>query len=168
MREKRYICGICGKEHIGLDAYLECVAKCGEKLKKEREAEKEKKHAEEVNAALNGVKQAKIYYEQKMKEFKEKYPEEYKLNFGETHTCKVDGSTISTDSYSTKPNTTTVAHNSNKDKLESVEFLYEKDGKDEPKISAKVNGKEVAEKDILSKLEADPDTKFIAQLLGLM
>lgn len=145
MREKRYTCGICGKEHIGLDAYLECVTKCGEKLKKEREDEKAKKYLEEVNVALNGVKQAKIYYEQKLKEFKERYPEEYKLNFEGIATNEKNAS-----------------------KTESVEFSYKDDGKGKPKISAKVNGEEIKEKDILSKLESDPDVKFIAELLGIL
>lgn len=87
---KNYICGICGKEHIELDSYLKCVAKCGEVIKEEEN----KKRMNEINAAINRVKQAKVYYEEQLASFKEKYPEEYELNFGKsvikpnyTHTC---------------------------------------------------------------------------------
>lgn len=86
MNEK-YVCGFCGKTHYDLDEYMNCVLSCGEKLKKLKKEEKEKKYLEEMNADLNGVKQAKAYYEQKLNEFKEKYPEEYELNFGSENTC---------------------------------------------------------------------------------
>lgn len=80
MKEK-YVCDLCGKTHYELDEYIKCVVGCGEKLKKLEEEEKNKKYLEELNAAINGVKQAKVYYEQKLNEFKEKYPAEYELNF---------------------------------------------------------------------------------------
>lgn len=80
MKEK-YVCDLCGKTHYELDEYVKCVVECGEKLKKLEEEEKNKKYLEELNAAINGVKQAKVYYEQKLNEFKEKYPKEYELNF---------------------------------------------------------------------------------------
>lgn len=80
MKEK-YVCDLCGKTHYELDEYVKCVVECGEKLKKLEEEEKNKKYLEEVNKALNDVKQAKVYYEQKLNEFKEKYPAEYELNF---------------------------------------------------------------------------------------
>lgn len=80
MKEK-YVCDLCGKTHYELDEYVKCVVECGEKLKKLEEEEKNKKYLEELNAAINGVKQAKVYYEQKLNEFKEKYPAEYELNF---------------------------------------------------------------------------------------
>lgn len=80
MKEK-YVCDLCGKTHYELDEYVKCVVECGEKLKKLEEEEKNKKYLEELNAAINGVKQAKVYYEQKLDEFKEKYPKEYELNF---------------------------------------------------------------------------------------
>lgn len=128
---EKYVCGICGTAYSDLDDYLNCVSKCGEKLK-------ENKHLEEVNAALNGVKQAKNYYEQKLDEFKQKYPKEYAVNFGTGSDKKITS--------------------------KSVEVSYENNGKDKPKMSAKVDGKE---KDIKTLLN-DPETKFIAQLLGLI
>ena len=75
---KKYTCGICGKEHTYLDDYLKCVANCGEAIK----LEENKKRMEEMNIEINRVKQAKKYYEEQLANFKEKYPEEYKLNFG--------------------------------------------------------------------------------------
>lgn len=71
----KYKCSICGKEYSNLDNYLKCVSNCVETKKKSNE------RLNEINAALNGVKQAKLYYEQKLKEFKENYPDEYKINF---------------------------------------------------------------------------------------
>ena len=87
---EKYVCGICGKSYTDLDEYLDCVSKCGEKFKKERE----NKRLEEINAAINGVKQAKIYYEQKLKEFKEKYPEEYDMNFGSESSNDCDAKAV--------------------------------------------------------------------------
>lgn len=90
MKEK-YVCDLCGKTHYELDGYVKCVVECGEKLKKLEEEEKNKKYLEELNAAINGVKQAKVYYEQKLNEFKEKYPAEYELNFAsESCDCPSD------------------------------------------------------------------------------
>jgi hypothetical protein len=77
---KNYICGICGTEHKDRDRYLTCVTNCVAK-EKIAESEAKKKRLEEVNAALNRVKQAKKYYEEQLADFKAKYPEEYKMNF---------------------------------------------------------------------------------------
>ena len=78
-----YKCAICGNEYNGLDEYMECVKQCGAKLKEKEEAEKTQKRMEEINAALNRVKQAKTYFENQLAQFKEKYPVEYDLNFGD-------------------------------------------------------------------------------------
>ena len=78
----KYVCGLCGTTHYDLDDYLKCVARCGKELKQREEAEKKRKRLEEVNTALNGIKQAKKYYEDLLDKFEENYPEEYKLNFG--------------------------------------------------------------------------------------
>lgn len=80
--DKKYNCSICGKVLNDLDSYLDHVAKCGEKTKKDMEAEKNKKYLAEVNVALSKVKAAKDYYNECLKDFKEKYPKEYELNFG--------------------------------------------------------------------------------------
>lgn len=79
---KTYTCGVCGTEHVNVNDYAICVSKCVEELKQKQEAEKKRKRLEEVNAALNKLKAAKAYYEEQLDIFKEKYPEEYKLNFG--------------------------------------------------------------------------------------
>ena len=144
MGEKRYTCGICGAVHIGLDDYLKCVSTCGAKLQKEKEEAEKKKRMEELNASLNRVKQAKAYFEQQLKEFENKYPEEYKLNFGN---CTCD------------------SHKNCDDYIQKIEVKVVDDGEGKPKVDAKVNGKKDKN---LEKLFADPDAKYIAKMLGIL
>ena len=161
MREKRYTCGICGKESIGLEAYLKCVSTCGEKIKKEQKEQEEKKRLEEVNAALNRVKQAKAYFEQQLKEFEEKYPEEYKMNFAEdTEECDICGDDCDCSCASKLADKEAY-------KNESISFTYKDDGKNKPELSATINGKKVSD-DALVKLFEDPDAKYLAKLLGIL
>ena len=87
MDKTKFVCGICGKTINDLDEYVAHVKECGTKLK----AEKDQKSLAELNAAINKVKTAKTYYEQCLQEFKEKYPNEYELNFG---TSKKNSKTI--------------------------------------------------------------------------
>ena len=147
--KERYTCGICGKQHIGLDEYLKCVSSCGEKTKKEQKEAAEKKRIEELNASLNRVKQARAYFEQQLKEFKDKYPEEYNLNF-ENCSCNShkDCGTKDTNDY-----------------FQKIEVKVVDDGKGKPKVDAKVNGKK---DENLEKLFADPDAKYIAKMLGIL
>ena len=77
----KYVCGLCGTTHYDLDDYLNCVARCGKELKQREEAEKKRKRLEEVNAAISKLKAAKNYYQEQLDDFREKYPEEYRLNF---------------------------------------------------------------------------------------
>lgn len=145
---KNYVCGICGKKYESLDYYMDCVSKCGEKLKAEQKAEAEKERLEKVNAALNRIKEAKKYWEGQLDKFKEEYPEEYKLNFGDVkgvcpHDCKGNASDT---------------------KEETVKVLYEKKNDEDPIIKMKVNGKDVS----AEKLFEDPDCRYIAKLLGLV
>lgn len=139
-----YKCGICGKTYGTLDAYMDCVAHCGAKLKEKEEAEKAQKRMEKINAALNHVKEAKKYYEDQLKQFEEKYPEEYDLNFGslKEESC----------SFEDEP------------KTESVSVSYSKKNDEEPNICARVNGKDVSPEELF----ADPDVKYIAKLLGIL
>lgn len=171
----KFVCSICGKTHYDLGEYVNCVTKCSEQLKKHEEQEKEKKRLEELNASLNRVKQAKAYFEQQLNEFKEKYPEEYKLNFayeecdakecdktcGESdvdacNNCDVcDGKCL----YETKDEDT--------EKPDFFEFLYKDEGNGKPEMSAKINGKKVSD-DYIKELFEDPDTKYLAKLLGIL
>lgn len=147
----KFICSICKKDYNDLNSYVNCVTSCYEKkLKEEKEAENAKK-LEETNAFISKVKAAEKYLMEVKTEFKEKYPEEYKLNFGEKHNCS-NGTCKCSD---TKP------------KSETVELSYESDGKSEPKITAKINGKDITDETLKSLLD-DPETKFIAQMLGLI
>lgn len=153
--EKRFICGICGKEHFALDSYMACVSKCGENAKAVQKAEAEKERLVKMNAALNRVKEAKKYFEQQLAKFEKEYPVEYKLNFGKD-TCKGDCK-CSDNKSKTKTNT----------KSEKIELAYEADKNGKAKMTAKVNGEDVSD-EALADLLADPETRFIAQLLGLV
>jgi hypothetical protein len=154
----KYVCGLCGKTHYELDDYLACVARCGAELKAREEAEAKQKHLEEVNAALNGIKQARSYYEDLLYKFKEKYPEEYKLNFGhlDTEECGADCKDCGNDCQDRKA--------APKQQSTSKSLSYTNNGKDKPTITAKINGKNVA----LEKLFDDPDCKYLAKLLGIL
>lgn len=149
---EKYVCDICGSSYTDLDEYLACVSSCCKKKKEEaRKKEESRKHMEEVNAALNGVKQAKAYYDQKLSEFKEKYPEEYKLNFGEKESVKKER--VKKESSNKTPN--------------SMEISYETNGKEKPKFSAKINGEKV-DNGVLLGMFNDPEVKELAHLLGIV
>ncbi len=83
---KLFKCSICGREYDNVNDFLKCVTNCAADVKRKEKEESEQRLAE-INAAINGVKQAKAYYDQKLKEFKEKYPKEYELNFRNDSGC---------------------------------------------------------------------------------
>lgn len=143
---KNYTCGICGTEHKNRDSYLKCVTNCVAK-EKIAESEAKKKRLEEVNAALSKVKAAKSYYEEQLVLFKEKYPEEYKMNFGTENECNCKASKHS----HTVPEVFTLS--------------YEDNGKDKPVIKA--NGKEITD-DFVKGLFNDPELKYVGKLLDLL
>lgn len=147
-----FVCGICGTGYYDVDSYMKCVSKCGAELKAQKEAEERQKRMEEVNAALNKVKQAKAYYEEQLKLFEVKYPEEYAMNFGVRDTEKNANEKDAWDEFLTKqerkPSMTTVS--------------YEDKGDGKPTI--KVNGKKVTNKNLAN----DPETRWIAEMLGLV
>lgn len=166
MNEK-YVCGFCGKTHYDIDAYMNCVSKCGNSFKKKIDEEKQKKYLDELNASINAVKQAKKYYEDKLNEFKTKYPKEYEINFAETCSC-------SSECKCNHEEKTETYVNPNLDKVpdwmkhsNSMEFSYENNGKDKPKMSAKLNGKKVKD-DELARLFAKTGTKELAEMLGII
>ena len=152
----KFTCAICGTEYETLEDYMACVSECGEIMKAKQKAEDEKKRLEKMNSALNAVKQAKKYYEEQLAKFEKEYPEEYKLNFGKNDKC-------SNDTCKCK-DTNSEAKNG---KTETIELSYEDNGKDKPKMTAKINGKDVDSKAIESLLD-DPETKYIAKMLGLI
>ena len=142
---KTYTCGICGKEHEDRDRYLTCVTNCVAK-EKIAESEAKKKRLEEVNSALNRVKQAKKYYEEQLADFEKKYPEEYKINFEKSITTDDDSKLTydeDVDTWVKEPGVFT--------------FSYEDNGKDKPVIKA--NGKDITN---------DPELEFIGKLLGII
>ena len=139
MKEK-FVCSICGKTYSNLDEYLNCVSKCGEKLKKETDEKKEK----EYRAALDRVNAAKKYYEDQLKDFNNKYPDK-----------------------AIKKATFNKPKHESKHKSHSLEFNYSDDGKNKPKMSAKVDGKKL-EDDFLNKLFDDSEITYLGKLLGIM
>lgn len=157
---KNYVCSICGMEYFSLDEYLSCVSKCGNDLKEKQKAEAEKERLEKLNAALNAVKQAKKYYEEQLTKFKEEYPTEYELNFGKTEDHKCKCSEKSESKY--VKNTC-----DSKTKTDKIEISYEENGKDKPKMTAIINGKDVTGEAIDTLLK-DPECRHIVELLGLL
>ena len=149
-------CDICGAAYTNIDDYLKCVESCVSNKKKEIEEEKNKKHLEAVNKDLNAIKQAEKYFNELKDEFKKSYPEEYELNFGNHKcNCSCEKEDIAKTNLEDKP------------KYKNLELSYERNGKEEPKMTAKVNGKQVGD-DYIQKLFENPETKYIAQLLGIM
>ena len=142
---KNYTCGICGKEHFSLEGYLHCVFTCGTEEKAKMEREEKQKRMEEVNAALNKVKQAKAHYEEQLASFKAKYPEEYKMNFVDKDIKNNDW-----DEFLSK--------------LEgaSTKVSYEDRGDGNPII--KVNGEKITNKNLAN----DPEMRWIVEMLGLV
>ena len=147
-----YKCSICNNEYESLDQYMKCVAPCGEKLKKKKETEKAQKRIEEINAALNRVKEAKKYFEDQLAQFKEKYPEEYDLNF------------VAKKKFTTDKDAKSEKVKKENCTPESISISYEKKNDEEPNIHAKVNGKDIA----LEELFSDPEVKYLAKLLGIL
>jgi predicted nucleic acid-binding Zn ribbon protein len=151
----KFTCAICGTEYETLEDYMACVSECGEIMKAKQKAEDEKKRLEKMNTSLNRVKEAKKYFEEQLAKFEKEYPEEYKLNFGKNDkcsndTCKCSKADIKSDI-----------------KTDTIELSYEGNGKDKPKINCKINGKD-ADDETLDDLLNDPETKYIAKMLGLI
>lgn len=158
---ERYTCGFCGATHDNADDYFKCVSSCRDILKKQIEEEKQQKYLEELNADINRVKQAEKYYKEKLEEFKLKYPKEYELNFSPTCSSDCTCHKEKTETYVNEDNLPNWTTQSN-----SLEFSYENNGKDEPKMSAKVNGKEVDD-DIIRRLLIHPDVNDLARILRI-
>lgn len=143
-----YTCAICGFKYDDLDSYLACVHNCGEKLKEKQKAEEKQKRLEEVNAAINRVKEAKKYFEEQLAEFEKKYPEEYEMNFATEGSCNCKA--LKQQSVSAP---------------EVLTLSYEDNGNGKPIIKA--NGRKVTD-DFVKDLFEDPDMKYVGKLLGLL
>ena len=157
MTDRIYTCNICETAYDNVEDYVKCVTECGKKLEAEKKAQAEKERIEKVNAALNAVKQAKAYYEEQLEKFKKEYPVEYKLNFGgKEHNCTCGGKCDNNNSNK----------NNNKN-VESIALTYKNNGKDTPKVSAKINGEKVKDEQ-LEKLFSDPEVKYLAKMLGIL
>ena len=140
---KEYVCNICGKVYYDVDSYFDCVSNCRKSLK----AEEKQKRLEEINAALNKVKQAKAYYEEQLALFKTKYPEEYDFNFGTTQ----EDDWLADFTKDESPN--------------RIMLSCESDGKGRPVLKA--NGRQVSD-EFVKDLFDDPEMKYIGKMLGLI
>ncbi len=149
--KNKYKCGICGTGHENLDDYIKCVTSCAEELKQKEEAEAKQKRIEEVNAALSKVKAVKAYYQEQLDIFKEKYPEEYRLNFFNegVNECPYDCKGMSDDNQSDSTSTTRQLKINGK-----------------PVTRVRFHGKDVALDKPLKDL--DPEAEFILKLLGIL
>lgn len=78
-------CSMCGMEFTNVDEYVTHVSKCAEqyKIKESKKKEEELKKAKEVNRYIETIKSYEKLVEEHKKEFKEKYPNEYEMNFKE-------------------------------------------------------------------------------------
>ena len=146
---KEYVCNICGKVYYDVDSYFNCVSNCCKEVK---ESAKQKR-LEEINAALNKVKQAKAYYEEQLDLFKTKHPEEYNYNFGtvQSSDAEDDDSNDWLAEFDKVPKGITIS--------------VENDGKGKPTIKA--NGKAVSD-EFTKDLFNDPEMQFIGKMLGLI
>ena len=84
-------CSMCGMEFINVDEYVTHVFKCAEQYKVEESKKKEEelKKAKEVNSYIESIKGYEKLVKDCKKEFEEKYPNEYDMNFIEkTCSCK--------------------------------------------------------------------------------
>lgn len=71
-------CSMCGMEFANVDEYVAHVSKCAEQYKEE-----ELKKAKEVNKYIESIKSYEKIVKAFKKEFEEKYPNEYDMNFKE-------------------------------------------------------------------------------------
>lgn len=153
-----YVCNVCGSQYDNLDGYLACVTKCVETKKN---YEKEKK----VNSYLDEIKKAEKYLSEVKGKFKKEYPNEFYLHFDtEECECNSDGCNCHSD---VKKTNISESKTSKANDLSTMEISYLNNGKDKPTLSAKVNGKKV-ENDAVNKLFNDPDTKYLAKILGII
>ena len=149
--ENNYTCAICKKQHDSLDSYLACVNACGKKLKESQRIEK-------LNAALNQVKQAQKYYEDKLAEFQAEYPEEYELNFGSKKPHKKPMADV------TKA-VTKEEWDKEQERIKDNKISGESNKSEPVKVFANINGKEAKGDDALKLLESNSDTRHLARLL---
>lgn len=113
----KFKCDICGESIIGLDEYVKHVKACADKEK----AKTNEEYLNKLNSAINKVKQAKAYYDDCLKEFKQKYPKEYDLNFGcNCYSCDDGSSKKVTHATLTKP----AGKAENAKKIESSEMSF--------------------------------------------
>ena len=84
-------CGICGKEFDDIEEYLTHVSNCAVKKSEDESKKKEEalKKTKEVNSYIESIKGYEKLVKDCKKEFEEKYPNEYNMNFKEkTCSCK--------------------------------------------------------------------------------
>ena len=116
-------CGLCGKEFKDdqFDEYAAHVSQCAAEHSMKKKTEDMKK----IQAELEEVKRAKVCYEGLRDAFKEKYPDVYKMNFGDDSKVKSKDSEKNKDKIKTNnSNTSESVSNKSKDKKDNKDKSY--------------------------------------------
>ena len=113
-------CGLCGKEFKDdqFDEYAAHVNQCAAEHSMKKKTEDMKK----IQAELEEVKRAKVCYEGLRNAFKEKYPDIYKMNFGDESKVKSKDSENNKDKV--KTSTSESVSNKSKDKKDNKDISY--------------------------------------------
>ena len=171
MDKMLFKCSICGKEYDDLTLYMNCVNSC---VEKEQKRDEFKRLVEEVQKASVAVKRSKEYLNYRIKELKDKYPEEYNKyystfvyvdednSYNDKCSCKEDCKSCEFDEDS---NDRTC---NKEDEEELKSFFVEIDSSNRnPKIKAVLNGKPVGEDVAIRLLESNPKVMDFAKTLGI-
>lgn len=116
-------CGLCGKEFKDdqFDEYAAHVNQCAAEHSMKKKTEDMKK----IQTELEEVKRAKVCYEGLRNAFKEKYPDIYKMNFGDESKVKSKDSEKNKDKIKTNnSNTSESVSNKSKDKKDNKDKSY--------------------------------------------
>lgn len=113
-------CGLCGKEFKDdqFDEYAAHVNQCAAEHSMKKKTEDMKK----IQAELEEVKRAKVCYEGLRDAFKEKYPDIYKMNFGDE--SKVKSKDYEKNKDKVKTSTSESVSNKSKDKKDNKDKSY--------------------------------------------
>lgn len=113
-------CGLCGKEFKDdqFDEYAAHVNQCAAEHSMKKKTEDMKK----IQTELEEVKRAKVCYEGLRNAFKEKYPDIYKMNFGDESKVKSKDSENNKDKV--KTSTSESVSNKSKDKKDNKDKSY--------------------------------------------
>ena len=161
-----YKCAICGKEYDDFMSYGKCVRSCVEtKIKKDKEDEI-KKLVDGVKDALDTVNKSKEYLNYRLKEFKDKFPEEYNEYYPTLMPVNEDYCNDCCDDCEYKKENG--CNEEGKENEEKSFFVEIDSSKGKPKIKATVNGKPVGEDVAMKLFSKNPEVMHIVKTLGIL